>query len=220
MAGLAELRDSLRDIVRARMATDPAHDLAHLDRVWVNVQAIANDQNDMRVLLAASYLHDLVNLAKDDPNRHLASRRSAEESESILENLGFGESEIQNTQHAIVAHSYSAGVPPETDEACILRDADRLDALGAIGIARTFLVAGALDRPLYDPSDPFAEQRPLNDLQFSIDHWKVKLLNLPDDMLTEAGREIARTRTARMIRFLEDFADEIGSRLPRSWVNR
>jgi len=220
VARLAETRDNLRGIVQARMATASAHDLAHLDRVWVNVQAIANDQNDMRVLLAASYLHDLVNLAKDDPNRHLASRRSAEESESILENLGFGVSEIQNTQHAIVAHSYSARVPPETDEACILRDADRLDALGAIGIARTFSVAGALDRPLYDPFDPFAEQRPLDDLQFSIDHWKVKLLKLPDDMLTEAGKEIARTRTARMIRFLEDFADEIGNTLPRSWVNR
>lgn len=219
MDGSADLRTRLRAVVAQRMETDPAHDLAHLDRVWVNAQAIANDQTDMPVLLAAAYLHDLVNLAKDDPDRHLASGRSAEESESILLNLGYSAGQIHAIKHAIEAHSFSANIKPETPEACILRDADRLDALGAIGVARNFSVSGALGRSLYDPADPFAANRPLDDLHFSIDHWKVKLLGLPGDMLTEGGKEIAQRRITRMIRFLEEFAQEIGSPLPTDWTN-
>ncbi|WP_298851559.1 HD domain-containing protein [uncultured Ruegeria sp.] len=219
MDGSADLRARLRAVVAHRMETDPAHDLAHLDRVWTNAKAIADDQTEMLVLLAASYLHDLVNLAKDDPDRHLASRRSATESEPILVEFGYSTDQVRAIQHAIEAHSFSANIAPETDEARILRDADRLDALGAIGIARNFSVSGALGRTLYDPADPFAQNRPLDDLYFSLDHWKVKLLRLPGDMLTETGRRIAEQRTARMIRFLEEFAEEIGSSLPQSWVN-
>ncbi|WP_331252776.1 HD domain-containing protein [Ruegeria lacuscaerulensis] len=215
----ADLRSRLRAVVAQRMETDPAHDLAHLDRVWVNARAISDDQTDMTVLLAASYLHDLVNLPKDDPDRHLASRKSASESEPILTSFGFSRAQIDATKHAIEAHSFSANIPPETPEARILRDADRLDALGAIGIARNFSVSGALGRTLYDAADPFAADRALDDLHYSLDHWKVKLLSLSDDMLTETGRQIAKARTARMIRFLHEFAEEIGSDLPRTWIN-
>ncbi|WP_170382183.1 HD domain-containing protein [Ruegeria atlantica] len=218
MDGSADLRTRLRAVVAQRMETDPAHDLAHLDRVWVNAQAIADEQTDMPVLLAASYLHDLVNLSKDAPDRHLASRRSAEESEPILGKLGYDPAQILAIQHAIEAHSFSANITPVSPEACILRDADRLDALGAIGIARNFSVSGALGRSLYDPADPFAAKRPLDDLTYSLDHWKVKLLALPSDMLTEGGRAVAQVRVQRMIRFLEEFSEEIGSVLPPDWV--
>ncbi|NOD48696.1 MULTISPECIES: HD domain-containing protein [unclassified Ruegeria] len=219
MDGSADLRTRLRAVVAHRMETDPAHDLAHLDRVWTNAQAIADDQTDMSVLLAASYLHDLVNLPKDDPDRYLASRKSAMESEPILQDLGYNSNQIRAIQHAIEAHSFSADITPKTAEARVLRDADRLDALGAIGIARNFSVSGALGRTLYDAADPFAQNRPLDDLHFSLDHWKVKLLGLPGDMLTQTGRQIAEQRTTRMIRFLEEFGEEIGNSLPQSWVN-
>lgn len=218
MDGSADLRARLRAVVAQRMETDPAHDLAHLDRVWTNAQAIAGAQADIPVLLAACYLHDLVNLPKNDPNRLFASRRSAAESGPILAKLGFSDDQVQAAQHAIAAHSFSANIPPQTLEARILRDADRLDALGAIGIARTFSVSGALGRVLYDPADPFAEARPLDDLRYSIDHWKVKLLTLPDDMLTDAGKQIAQVRAGRMFQFLEDFAAEIGASIPNSWT--
>ncbi len=219
MDGSADLRSRLRGIVAQQMETDPAHDLAHLDRVWVNAQAIADAKTDMQVLLASSYLHDLVNLPKDDPERHLASRRSAEASDPVLRELAFDPVRIPAVQHAIAAHSFSADIAPETQEACILRDADRLDALGAIGIARNFSVSGALGRTLYDAADPFAANRPLDDLHYSLDHWKVKLLSLSEDMLTQTGRQIAIRRTTRMIRFLEEFAEEIGSEPPQTWVN-
>ena len=218
MADLAELRVRLREIVGARMARDPAHDLAHLDRVWANAREIAGEDVDAPVLLAASYLHDLVNLPKDSPDRARASTRAAEAAAPILRELDFDAAQVAATRHAIVAHSFSAGIPPETEEARILRDADRLDALGAIGIARCFATSGALNRPLYDPADPFAARRAPDDAAFGLDHFRTKLLTLPEGMLTARGREIARLRARRMIRFLEELGDEIGVPLPPDWT--
>ncbi len=211
MASLADLRDELRLIVQEQMATDSAHDLAHLDRVWMNARKIAGGSSDSKVLMAASYLHDLVNLPKDDPNRNLASRYSAKKAAPFLVSLGFAPEQIKATQHAISAHSFSAGITPETFEAEVLRDADRLDSLGAIGIARTFLVAGAIGLPLYDPADPFAQNRILDDGKFSLDHWQVKLLKLPDGMITDKGQKLAKSRVKVMLRFLDDLSGEIGA---------
>ncbi|MBO9453303.1 HD domain-containing protein [Tropicibacter sp. R16_0] len=218
MAPSAELREQLRAIVAERMSRDSAHDLAHLDRVWLNVQKIAPAEADQTVLLGAAYLHDLVNLPKDSPDRSKASRMAAAEAGPILSHLGLSESEVKAAQHAIEAHSFSAGIPPETIEAQVLRDADRLDALGAIGVARTFAVAGALGQELYHPTDPFAVARDLNDIRFSVDHWRVKLLSLPKGMITDNGRELAQSRAALMIRFLDDFAEEIGTTVPEAWT--
>ncbi len=213
------LRTALREVVAERMAADAAHDLAHLDRVWANCQEIAAGENapDMRVLLAASYLHDLVNLPKDDPQRDQASRLASEAAAPILRTLGFEEVEITGAQHAILTHSFTAGIEPESFEARILQDADRLDAIGAIGIARTFAVAGALMLALYDPQDPFAEHRPLNDRHWALDHWPVKLFRLPETMTTNTGQRIARRRISEMRRFAERLAEEIGTPLPDTW---
>ncbi|TDE37042.1 HD domain-containing protein [Antarcticimicrobium sediminis] len=200
------------------MAADPAHDLAHLDRVWANAEQIAGDPLDRPVLLAACYLHDLVNLPKDSPDRAAASTRAAEAAAPILRDLGLDAPRIRATQHAIAAHSFSAGLTPETQEARILRDADRLDALGAIGIARCFSVSGALNRRLYDPADPFARHRDLDDKAHALDHFRTKLLALPGRMLTVRGRALAQTRAARMVVFLNDLGDEIGVPLPSNWT--
>jgi len=218
-----ELRTQLRRIVAQRMEQDPAHDLAHLDRVWTNAHRIARNETgdksdaNLRVLMAAAYLHDLVNLPKDAPNRAEASTLSAEQAEPILGGLGFTDAEIKATQHAIAAHSYSAGIPAQSTEAHILRDADRLDALGAIGIARTFIVAGNMGRAIYDPADPFAAERKLDDQDWSIDHWHLKLLQLPGEMVTLKGREIAEKRARLMLAYLEQLAKEIDTDLPDHW---
>ncbi|WP_270725101.1 HD domain-containing protein [Shimia sp. Alg240-R146] len=213
------LRAALRDVVLAHMAADAAHDLAHLDRVWANCQEIAagEDAPDMRVLLAAAYLHDLVNLPKDNPQRDQASRMAAEQAAPILAGLGFADAEIKAIQHAIATHSFSAGLEPDSAEAYILRDADRLDALGAIGIARTFAVAGDLKLALYDPVDPFAERRALDDRAWALDHWPVKLFRLSEGMTTATGRVIAEKRVSQMRAFAKGLAAEIGTVVPKSW---
>jgi uncharacterized protein len=207
-----DLRDRLRAIAAQEMVQDSAHDLAHLDRVWTNAQTIAKGEGsvDLPVLCAAAYLHDLVNLPKDAPDRARASALSADAARPHLAALGFDVQRIDAACHAIVAHSFSAGITPQTPEAAILRDADRLDALGAIGIARAFAVSGALDRALYHPDDPFAMHRAPDDGAFALDHWPAKLLRLPDGMATGTGREMARARIAVMLRFARDLAGEIG----------
>lgn len=206
------LRQTLREIAKRDMAQDAAHDLAHLDRVWLTAQDIAETMGGAtRPLLAACYLHDLVNLPKDAPDRARASTLSAQAATPHLRALGFSGEEIAETTHAIAAHSFSAGIEPVSDTARILRDADRLDALGAIGIARTFAVSGALSRPFYDPTDPFAANRPLDDTAYALDHWPLKLLRLPDTMLTARGKQIAQDRAATMRDFLTTLAAEIGS---------
>ncbi|MFY0659458.1 MAG: HD domain-containing protein [Shimia sp.] len=217
---LTDLREALRAEAAERMAQDSAHDLAHLDRVWTTAQALAEAEGgaDLRVLLGAAYLHDLVNLPKDSPHRARASTMAAGAAAPILRSHGFSNHEVAAAQHAIATHSFSAGLKPKSLEARILRDADRLDALGAIGIARTFAVGGALGRALYDENDPFAEHRELDDSAWALDHWPVKLFRLPEDMQTVAGKLTAQKRVAEMRAYAQVLAGELGRDLPESWA--
>lgn len=208
-AGLADAALSAMD------GGDSAHDPGHLRRVRDNALAIAAEEGgDTRVLTAAAWLHDLVNLPKSHPDRARASGLSAKAAEPVLVRLGYSAPERAAIAHAIAAHSFSAGIPCETLEARILQDADRLDSLGAIGIARTFAVSGALGRPLFDPQDPFAEHRTVDDAASAIDHFATKLLRLGERMQTATGRRMARTRTVRMRAFLAELGAELGTPLP------
>ena len=126
---------------------------------------------------------------------------AAEAAAPLLLELGFPEAKLAAVQHAITAHSFSANITPETEEAQILQDADRLDALGAIGIARMFAISGALGRAIYDPDDPLAEHRPLDDTRFAVDHFETKLFKLPETMNTEKGRALAQARREEMRQF-------------------
>ncbi len=109
----------------------------------------------------------------------------------------------------IRSHSFSAGFEATTLEAKILADADRLDALGAIGIARTFAVGGQLGRALCHPGDPLATSREPDDAVYGVDHFYCKLLKLKDMFYTSEGRRVAEARDAFMRHYLEVLADEV-----------
>ncbi len=210
----AELERRLESVLREHDdGSDASHDVHHARRVLINAREIAGREGagDLRLLTAAAYLHDLVNLPKDSPQRAQASQLSAEAAAPILHELGFGDAEISAIQHIIIAHSFSANVMPATPEAKILQDADRMEALGALGIARTFYVAGKLESGLFDGDDPFAANRTPDDKRFAIDHFKIKLLGLAGTMQTAAGRELATERTTSMRRYLDELAREIGA---------
>jgi uncharacterized protein len=183
--------------------TDGAHDLGHLDRVWANAQEIAIEVGgaDLEVLLPAAYFHDAINLPKNHPDRARASQASADWAAAYLAQTGFPKSKIPAVAHAIAAHSFSAAISPETLEAEILQDADRLEALGAIGIARMFHVGGAMGGLLFDADDPMALNRPLDDKRFSLDHLEVKLFPIAQTMRTAPGREMALMRVEWMRSF-------------------
>ncbi len=198
--------------VWAAQPADGAHDLGHLSRVWANARAIALDepQVDWPVLEAAVWLHDLVNLPKDSPDRARASTLSAAAAVDFLRADGFDPAKLEAVAHAIAAHSFSAGIPPETPEARILQDADRLEALGAIGLARMFLISGRMGGGIVDMDDPMALRRPLDDKRFALDHIEVKLLRLPETMQTRAGRMMAEERAEWMMSFRTRLLSEIG----------
>lgn len=203
---------------RARMAalwegaSDGAHDLGHLDRVWKSCRLIALDEPgaDADVLAAAAYFHDAVNLPKDSPDRAQASRLSAELAVRELAAMGFDAGRMAAVHHAIAAHSFSAGIAPETVEARILQDADRLEALGAIGLARMFLIAGQMGGALFHATDPLAMERALDDRRYALDHLDVKLFPVAAAMQTATGRRMAEERAEWMESFRTRLLHEIG----------
>jgi uncharacterized protein len=122
--------------------------------------------------------------------------------------MGFPPELLDAVAHAIEAHSYSAAIPAESIEAKIVQDADRIDALGAIGLARVFYIGGQLGRPLAHADDPLALERPLDDRAYTLDHFAVKLAALPAMMQTDAGRRLAERRVALLMDFRARFAEE------------
>ena len=204
------LQASCFEFLCRRAPTDAAHDLAHVKRVVKNTLYLTDlESANSDITLPAACLHDCVSLPKDDPRRSEGSRLAAAEASDFLAGIDYPAGLIPEVAHAIEAHSFSAGIPCRTLEARIVQDADRLDALGAIGIARCFLVGGRLDRPLFDPDDPFCEHRDPDDGAFTVDHFYTKLLQLPGTMQTGAGRAEAERRAGIMRRYLDDLRKEI-----------
>jgi uncharacterized protein len=191
---------------------DGSHDRSHLLRVWRNATSIADQEPacDRSVLTAAVILHDCVAVEKNSPQRSFASRLAASRARTILADLGWDAAPIGAAAHAIEAHSFSAGIAPETVEARILQDADRLDAIGAIGIARCFYVAGRMGSGLYDPADPQATNRELDDQSFALDHFGAKLFKIARNFQTKAGQALAERRTRTMQDYVRALLDEIG----------
>jgi uncharacterized protein len=199
---------------KSAMAADSAHDFSHCLRVLANAQNIAaSEGGDLEVLTAAAFLHDIANLPKNHPESHLSSERSSEKADLILRDLGMSEEKRVLCKDAILCHSYSRGLTPETLEGRIFQDADRLDGIGAVGIARTFVVGGATGRPMYSIDDPFIENgRVPSDKDNTLDHFYVKLFKIGEKMQTPTGRRMALERTERMRKFLAEFKEEITPR--------
>lgn len=189
---------------------DAAHDRSHVLRVVANVKALAAAEGaDPRIVVPAAWLHDCVQVPKHSPDRARASRLAADAAGEYLRGAGYPAEPIPAIEHAIHAHSFSAGVEARTLEAKVVQDADRLDALGAVGIARTMMLGGVLGVPLYDAAEPIPVTRTPDDRQSVLDHFFVKLLRLEERMQTESGRREAARRTAFMREYLAEIEWEV-----------
>jgi uncharacterized protein len=172
--------------------------------------AIAQAENaDLAVVVPAAYLHDIVNIPKNHPERTRASELAAEKAVRMLRELSYDESALTGIYTAILEHSWSRGLRPSTLEAAIVQDSDRLDALGAIGVLRCTAVNIQMGSGFYDPQDPFAKTRGLDDRKWMVDHYFTKLLKLPDTMNTSMGKTIAQQRAEFMRGFLEQLETEV-----------
>jgi uncharacterized protein len=189
---------------------DGAHDLAHIQRVVASSKKLADIEDaNPKIIIPAAWLHDCVILPKNHPDRIDASQLAADKAIGFLRSAGFHDSLLGPIHHAITSHSYSAGIQPESIEAKIVQDADRLDAIGAIGIARCLTVGGAIGRALYHPDDPFCDNRDPDDQLWTIDHFFQKLFKLPGSMNTDSAKKEAYKRITVMEDFLESLKGEI-----------
>lgn len=201
----------LRKQVKKMMAkNDPAHDFEHVLRVYSNAEKICKKENaNKKLVLTAALLHDIISFPKSDKRSNTSSTKSAIMSKKILQKLSYSKDEIKIISDAIDHHSFSKNKIPITIEGKILQDADRLDALGAIGIARTFAVGGAENRSFYNSSDPFCMSRKPNDHDWTVDHFFKKLLLLESKMNTKSGKIEAKRRTKVIIKFLNDLKKDL-----------
>ena len=204
--------DSIKNTVKEMMDNDSAHDFEHIMRVYKNAQKLCKKEKaNEKLVLSAALLHDIVSYPKSDKRSKLSSIQSAKKSESILKKYDFSQDEIKIISDAIRDHSFSQNKTPTTIEGKILQDADRLDALGAIGIARVFATGGSLNRPFYNIDDPFCKTRIPDDKTWTVDHFFQKLLNLESLMNTKSGKIEAKKRTKVLKGFLKQLKQEIST---------
>lgn len=203
--------ESIKNEVKKLMdKNDTAHDFGHIMRVYNNAKMICKKENvDSKLVLYAVLLHDVVSFAKNTKNSKYASEKSANLAKKILKKHGFTNKEIKTICDAILDHSFSKNRKPKTIEGRILQDADRLDAIGAIGIARAFAVSGAEKRPFYSNNDPFCNKRMPDDKEWTLDHFYKKLLRLEKMMNTKSAKLEAKKRTKVTRNFLREIKKEI-----------
>lgn len=189
---------------------DPAHDFEHVMRVYNNSKKLARKEHaSPRLVLAAALLHDIVSYPKSDPRSKNSSVASAVKAAKILARHGYAKNEIEIISDAILDHSFSRGKVPKTITGKILQDADRLDAIGSIGIARAFSVGGSEGRHFYNNEDPFCRKHKPDDTVWTLDHFYRKLLLLEKKMNTKSAKVEARRRMKIMKQFLDELKVEI-----------
>jgi uncharacterized protein len=213
MTTTSQILEDLTRETRSRFEdfNDPAHGWEHVQRVYHTALYIAEQEGaDPFITGAAALLHDIGRLVRQKGTPH--AELSLVEARPLLERYELGLEQIEAILHAILAHSYSRGVEPRTLEAFVVRDADRLDGLGAVGILR-WAITGTIKRKAitrsYHPDDPFADWHELDDKRYMLDHFYTKLLKLEETMSTPTGRTLAKRRSEYMRDYLREFKLEL-----------
>lgn len=213
----AEILASLSAEVERRFAetVDLAHGWEHVQRVYTTALYLAEREGANHFIVGvAALMHDLGRTVDDDeetPAHHHADL-SVILARELLTDYQVPTDVQEAILHAIAAHSFSRGIQPLTVEARVVRDADRLDGLGAIGIVRwaiTGTLRSHLQTKTYHPTDPFARQHTPDDRLYMLDHFFTKLLRLQDTMATETGRILAQRRTNFMKTYLAELQTEL-----------
>jgi uncharacterized protein len=188
----------------------PAHDFLHVSRVTDLARRIGLAEGaDLAIVIPAALLHEVFNHPKNHPESHLSGEVCAREAAQLLRQEECPEHLIGAICDCIRTHSFSRGLVPGTIEGKVLQDADRLDAIGAIGIARCFATLGEMRLPLYNGDDPFCRLREPDDKAWGLDHFYRKLLRIPEGLHTPAARAIAADRFGCMKQYLAQLESEL-----------
>jgi uncharacterized protein len=188
------------------------HDWWHVYRVWKTAVHIAREEKvDMLIVELGALLHDIADSKFHNGDEEIGPARAR----SFLQSLGIKENTIEHVVNIIANISFKGGKvkqqfkSPELD---VIQDADRLDALGAIGIARTFNYGGYKGRAIYDPDIKpnlqLTKEEYKNSTAPTLNHFYEKLLLLKDLMNTKTGKQMAEKRHEYMLAFLDQFYKE------------
>ncbi len=191
---------------------DSAHDKEHVYRVLYSAMEIAREERDVDydILICACLLHDIGRREQFENPSLCHAQVGSEKSYRFLIEQGFEESFAARVRHCILTHRYRNNNAPETLEAKILFDADKLDVTGAIGIARTLLYKGQISEPLYNVDDQGRVQDGTNDTSPSFfQEYKNKLENIYSHFYTVKGKEMARARKWAAVDFYESLLQEV-----------
>ncbi len=205
--------EKLWSIVKEKIQGDDlAHDAEHVLRVYRWCLRLAKEAGaDPELAGAAGLIHDLVNIPKESADRPLGSELSAVEGAEILPLCGYTEEEVAQIIEGVRTCSWSRGLSPTNPIGETLQNADRLDAIGAIGIMRNIACAQAMRSrgnpgTFYQPDDLMGVGgRELNDREYAIDHFHIKLLKLKQGMTLPTAKRAAEKRH----RFLTDFLEQL-----------
>jgi len=197
---------------RARGA-EPAHDFFHVERVVANARAIAKGEGmnaaSEAIVATAALLHELFTYPKGHPDSARAGDVCARHARELLEHEAAPSTFTDAVVDAIRDHAFSKGVEPDAKESRVLQDADRLDAVGAIGLARMWATCADMKRPFYAPEDPFCDARNPDDKEWGLDHVYKKLLAIPARLHTATAKGLAEQRVAFLRTYLDQLRAEI-----------
>ncbi|MFC1867223.1 HD domain-containing protein [Thermodesulfobacteriota bacterium] len=187
-----------------------SHDWQHTLRVFNLCIHIGKVEGvDMEVLNTAAYLHDVGRPFQDESKGRIChAQKGAEIAAGLLENFSLSENQKANVIHSIRAHRFRGNHRPETLEAKVLFDADKLDSIGAIGIGRTFQFAGEVGAKLHNPYINPEDTKPYTEEDTAYREFRLKLSKIKDRMLTSAGYQIAIERHKYMEDFFKRFLRE------------
>lgn len=194
---------------------DPVHDFDHILRVLALAERIAAAEGaDPQVIRAAALLHDVGRDEAEAADRDHAEFAAARARQILT---AAPHDKVDAVAEAIVAHRFRTGPPPRSLEGRVLFDADKLDAIGAIGIARAFAYSGRAGKRLWTPVAGdyllrWQQGRVESDEHTAVHEFVVKLSQLKERLFTQEGRRIAAERHAVMARFFERLADEVAGR--------
>ena len=192
---------------------DAVHGFEHIERVYRLCKKIGPPERaDMEILLAAALLHDATGSHPGEGNRKDHHLRSAEFAEAILLKEDWEPGRILAVQHCIRAHRFREDESPQTIEAKVLFDADKLDVIGAIGVTRTLAYAFQVKQPVFaDPSKKFMESgnKEVGEPHSAYHEYVFKLNKICEVLLTETAKKIAEHRQIYLNGFFKELADEM-----------
>lgn len=219
-----EIHEKIKKLVERELSC-AAHSMDHVMRVYnlcIHL-SLFEEGVDMDILVPAALLHDIARVKEDTDETRTIDHAvlGAQMAGVILEGFGYDIDSVNKIKRCIVSHRFRGGEEPDTIEARILFDADKIDAMGAVGLARSYMIAGQYGQKLYADTglykymeENIAENERVRDIQKHAPNieYEMKFKKIPGMLYTAKGREIANERLSFMEQFFKRLESEINGR--------